>query len=371
MDVRSDEGLVVKRAAPGDEHGADRLRSEAAILDRLRHPGIVQLMELRDEPGTGVELCTVRVVGAAWTSLAGADPSTIARAVAALATTIADLHDLGVTHQRLTADHVLLDPAGRPVVCGFGGATATLDAENAAGDVAAIGRLLADLLPGRPGDPLASLRARPRTGRVRHADLAAALERLVAESTAAEWTARPTARTLADQLWSAVDQAAAAPSGRIAVRSRDWWARRMAGGAAVVVALLGWYTVATARPARPAHRAASVHAAPPVPSSPKAGGGNVVMIDGHRYEVGGPGDQVVVGRFDCAHTTAAVLTPLGGLFVFDQLAGEGTDVTARHLRDVDPSAALSTADHDGDGCEELVVRPVGGEPIILSGVAAS
>ena len=49
-------------------------------------------------------------------------PGGLAGLVASLATTVADLHDLGIVHGRLSADHVSSTPANRPVLCGFGDA---------------------------------------------------------------------------------------------------------------------------------------------------------------------------------------------------------------------------------------------------------
>ena len=47
---------------------------------------------------------------------------------AAVATTIADLHALGFCHGGIEASHVLLDEAGRPVLCSLGRSKATATA---------------------------------------------------------------------------------------------------------------------------------------------------------------------------------------------------------------------------------------------------
>jgi hypothetical protein len=78
--------------------------------------------------------------------------------VVAAATTVADLHDLGVAHTRLAAEHVLLDAAGRPQLCGFGDAVVAtgggpLPVSVRAVDVAALGSLLRQLVTAEdPGD---------------------------------------------------------------------------------------------------------------------------------------------------------------------------------------------------------------------------
>ena len=371
MPVRVDAGVAVKRARPDDPASAQRLRREAEALQRLTHPGLVQLIGWADDPAGGAELRTVAVTGPPLMSLVGSETASITRTVAALATTVADLHELGVAHTRLTADHVLLDEAARPVICGLGETVATNPNEReAADDVAALGRLLAECLEVDPVDPLASLRNRRLARRDGDAGLQASLERLMRQATAEDWRDRPTARTLADALWTVVDHAGAGH--RPQRRPGPRWspgARWAAGAAVGVAALIGWYAVAVAA-ARPARRAAPTRsirsATPERPQGGAAPNGTVLTIDGHRYAVGAPGDQVVVGQFDCAHTTAAVLTPQGGLFVFDQLATDGVDVTARHLRDVDPSATVKISDDDGDGCDELVVQPVAGPATTVS-----
>src|SRR3954469_8923329 len=94
---------VTKRAAADDEVAVDRLRREAELLERAAHPGVVELVDLDEDADEWVELRTVAVDGPALTSLAGADPDSAARVIAALATTVADLHDLGLAHTRIGA----------------------------------------------------------------------------------------------------------------------------------------------------------------------------------------------------------------------------------------------------------------------------
>jgi hypothetical protein len=75
--------------------------------------------------------------------------SEVAGLGAAVATTLADLHDAGITHGRVGADHILVGTAGGPVLCGFAEAVASgHGASPAAGtmDVIALGRTLAAVL---------------------------------------------------------------------------------------------------------------------------------------------------------------------------------------------------------------------------------
>ena len=142
--------VVVKRAAPGTPEAA-RLRWEATVLDHARHPGVVPLVSLTESSGS-VELRT-ELAGA--TTLASRSPRTTADGtalIAAVADTLAALHGRGIVHGRVCAEHIVIDPGGHPVLCGFGHASiAGGDRPTPVGgpsrhdDVAALGHLLAEL----------------------------------------------------------------------------------------------------------------------------------------------------------------------------------------------------------------------------------
>ncbi len=99
--------------------GRRRLRSESERLRRARHPGVVELLTVEEDPE---QTCLV-LAYAGTSSLAvpaRRDAAEIAAIIAAAATTVAELHDLGVVHGRIQASHIVIDPAGRPVLAGFG-----------------------------------------------------------------------------------------------------------------------------------------------------------------------------------------------------------------------------------------------------------
>src|SRR5687767_10334318 len=98
------------------EGDADALAREAAVLAVARHPGVVEVAG--EAPGRLV----LRWVGTR--TLAHLTPPVEQAAVlaASLAATVADLHALGLRHGRITPGRVVLDAAGRPVLCGFAGA---------------------------------------------------------------------------------------------------------------------------------------------------------------------------------------------------------------------------------------------------------
>ena len=198
-----DSGLVaVKRATTDSE--VERLRAEAFRLRRAGHPGVVTLVGHERVPG-GEEL-RLRYAGdplARWRgSLAE-----VAGLAAAVAATLADLHDLGLVHGRVDAGHVLVGADGRPRLCGFsepGEATA-------ADDVLALGRLVTTLVDaaddGRRG-PLAAAFARAGGA----AGERRALGRLLTRALDPEPGRRPSARALSTGILAAVPGASLPPA---------------------------------------------------------------------------------------------------------------------------------------------------------------
>lgn len=116
----SDEGETVVKAAETDEE-RQRLGREADFLRRVAHPGVVRLVGVEGDatPGTADRLILARVPGANLADHGALPPASVATWAAEVATTVADLHDVGWVHGNLRAEHVLLDGQGRPVLCGF------------------------------------------------------------------------------------------------------------------------------------------------------------------------------------------------------------------------------------------------------------
>ena len=108
-------GTVRKRAvSPSDR---DRLAQEAAVLRVARHPGVVELVAA----SPGAEALVLRsVTGGSLAGLGSVSPERAVTLGAAIATVVADLHDLGVVHGDLDPTHVLFDEAGAPVLCSLG-----------------------------------------------------------------------------------------------------------------------------------------------------------------------------------------------------------------------------------------------------------
>lgn len=190
-----DELVAVKRATT--PAASARLRVEAARLAQAVHPGVVTLVGSHQVEG-GDEL-RLGYAGESLEGWRGTLPQ-LAGLVAAVAATVADLHDLGIVHGRIDAGHVLVGPDGRPRLCSLSGPG---DA-TAADDVLAVGRLL-DGLADQAVDPR---RPRRRQGGAERR----ALARVVARATDADPRRRPSARTLSTSILAAVPAARLSPA---------------------------------------------------------------------------------------------------------------------------------------------------------------
>lgn len=197
--------VLVKTA--GSPSGRERLRREAAVLERFGHPNVAELLAC-DETTDSTTL-TQRWAGSQ--TLGGLTPMAADQAagvLASLAATVADLHDRGLAHGRIDGSHVVVAADGRPILCGLADATDAPDAPAVqAEDVAALGDLLrsavgTDLEP----DPIPDRsRFRPRLRRQRWSGYRArALLNLADQATAEQPEHRPTARQLAASLAATV-----------------------------------------------------------------------------------------------------------------------------------------------------------------------
>jgi hypothetical protein len=197
--------IAVKTAINADEM-AD-LAEEARRLQTARHPGVVAFVDYR-VTGDCAELHT----GYAGESLEcwSGTAAQIAGVAAAVATTLADLHELGIIHGRVDRSHVLMGPDGRPKLCGFSPLERSADP---ADDVAAVGRMLERMIE-EPGVS-SNRRRRPwrLSGGARLAGLVGlpgllaerrALAQVVAHATDPNPTRRPPARGLARSILAAV-----------------------------------------------------------------------------------------------------------------------------------------------------------------------
>ncbi len=141
--------FTVQRRSDDPEHRA-RLVQIAALLRSVAHPGVEAFVALEDDGGS-TTLVTAFAGGRDLSTGAPRRARDLARLGAAILGTLADLHDLGVTHGPLTASAVRLH-ADDPVLCGFADGRSYPVGERAswwgarAADERSVGRLLVDLL---------------------------------------------------------------------------------------------------------------------------------------------------------------------------------------------------------------------------------
>ena len=420
---------VVKRSGPGP--GAIRLRHEAEMLRRAAHPGVVELID-EQSGDEGTTLTTAFVGGGTLREHLGdrCDLRLAARVSAVVAATLADLHDRGIAHGRVSADHILMGAGGRAVVCGWAEATVATEpgagAPQAHADVAALGTLLRELAEGRTTAEADALRrvgdralAADPAARPSMRSLMTALRTLVPEGTASDRPAPVTAartgpRVLAPRL-------ATRPAGHRA-RTRPGAAGLLAVGALVgvavaVVSLAGGgsadppvdHAAVAGTPAeRPPGPSASPSVAPTSTSTtlptgqvwpPVAGeddacppvpapvavdvdgdgceeavevAAGLVSTAGARWQVGAATDVVVVGDWDCdGSATPAVVRPgTGVVWLFPRWAGPGEDVPAELAAVVPEAVSATTVERPPTApattCARIEVVDQAGNPTMVS-----
>ncbi len=348
--------LAVKQAADHPDAEA-RLRTEAELLTRLDHPGVVQLVEL--DEGPPVRLLTAFVGPDSWARQAPADPAEITEGLAKVVSIVADLHDLGLAHGAIRAEHVLVGGDGRPVLCGL--ADAISDSEDALiDDCVALAELIRTL-DAHNSDPgrgeLETVARRLETG----GGARAATHQLDALSrpnpSVADTTSRPSPRILA---FTAVVVLAVA--GVVALGTAN--SGQPVAGAGPVAE-----TAPVASPI-PVPPHPDEEATPPPSSSPDPPAPSVdldapvLVHQGRRYGIGAPGDLTVVGDWTCTGaSTPALLRPsTGEVAVFASWPTPEEAVDATFLVVVDGAESLEV--DANTGCDLLRARTRRGSQII-------
>jgi hypothetical protein len=370
--------IVVRRGTGAAD--AAHVRAVGERLAAAAHPGVVEVVS-----STGTDdLWELQLVHAGRpVSLVGPlSVEQVGGVAAAVAATLADLHAAGVVHGSIDGSHVLIGPHGRPALCGFDPAAGP--AARPEDDIAALGALIVELLgTDAEVEPIPERRWRrgaARTGWTRRSLL------LVADQACAEPpTRRPSARRLAAAIADAVPGAqvpdapapitAADPLDSLRPRSEDEQPHARLPGA--ICALLGVVALGAGawRVAQPMRAAEAVRSAPasmqPTTTRPPITvEGTSVAMGGRHFEIGQPGDLVVVGDWDGdGEPTAAVLRPpTGEVFVFRSWT-TGDDVVVRAVATVEAAVEL-LVDRVGDH-DQLVVRAAdGSRHQILSGAPA-
>ena len=335
--------LVAVKQAHDPDHRA-RLRHEADLLGRLDHPGVVRFVDYDDGPPAALR--TAFVGPDSWRT-SHADTA----AFAALTATLADLHDSGLAHGDLRADHVLLDPEQRPILCGFA-AAGPATAERMHTDRVALAAMLRDEASRQPHGAAHRMR-----------DAAEALEEPALPTRAA-------IRLLDERAPTAAEPRRQRPSTRVIVAAL---AALVVVAAVVAAMAVGDEPQPTAAPPEPS-MTAPVPTAPPEPAMPAplpsatptaaaTEPAEVVVHDGRRYGVGAAGDLVAVADWNCSGVpTPAVLRPATGeLAVF--AAWPDPEATAVPATTVVIDTAVDFI-LDDEPCPELRVRTASGSQLV-------
>ncbi len=293
------EGALV---AAKQSSAADRLRAEADTLGRLRHPGVVELISF--EPGPPATLRTVWAGTDTWDRQPPTTRDTIPAALAAIATTLADFHDIGLCHAAVTPDHVIVGSDGRPVLCGLGDAV-PVDPESQRNDVSGLLGLVEHLQHAADDDCRAGLRRLADHLREPESDLRSFVHLagdtvVEADEGNARW--RPPSRVVA------VSVAAVLTIGTAAIAlTRPDHSPVEPIAAAVSVA---------PRPTRPPSPSAAIIEASASSTTQAVRGdpsGAFINHDGRRYSLGTVGDITVLGDWNCdGEPTPALLQRSSG-----------------------------------------------------------
>lgn len=172
------------------------LKREAELLKKLRHPQVVNFIDIAETADGGQKLYTSFVSSDTWATRPINDPVERTEGMAALTAVIADLHALGITHRNLTANHVMYGENDRPVICSFTRA-GDVSTENVHLDLCALADLMHDnqLEHGHITSKLASLADDARSGFLNAKELTQQLDRLLAQKSAKQRGAKQKRKT--------------------------------------------------------------------------------------------------------------------------------------------------------------------------------
>jgi eukaryotic-like serine/threonine-protein kinase len=110
-DVRTDERVAIKRVQHANPEAVARFRREARLLEMFRHPGVVAIREVIDEP-SGFAIVMERLEGVTLEQRLGSSSLTSANAqpiLAKLFHIVAEAHDRGIVHRDLKPSNVYFD----------------------------------------------------------------------------------------------------------------------------------------------------------------------------------------------------------------------------------------------------------------------
>ncbi|CAB4614360.1 unannotated protein [freshwater metagenome] len=391
MRVESDASGAIRMVRSGTGPAESAVRSEAAILNRVRGPGVVAIVA-STEIADGFEFSTSWIGYRSLSTLRR--PLSVNRAAGfclAIGSTLQRIHAVGVVHNRLDPTRVLLDEKGRPTICGF--RSASIDSRLQGCDVAALIGLTLWMLDSP--DVTSSTRRGTRSDhRLQRRRLLAYLHSLAERRDDEMPTLEEILVTVrrmvpgatlglgpeADEVTTPQQTVAVRPSSEPVRTQRSRWAPIAALGMAIVVGstALG-IRISHDSPQRATEQSSSSTTeevdvdrsrAMAAVSDPSAETGvildaesgippeaPIVSIGASRYRIGRSGDTAVVLAPDCDRQTSIYLfrPESGVLFVFDSLATSEVDTapTSRF-----PLNDVSSIEADVDpftGCNALAI----------------
>jgi eukaryotic-like serine/threonine-protein kinase len=245
-------GRTVAIKVPPDDLQADTSRREALFHDAnaalaLSHPNIATLYEIGDEHGTAY-LVFEFAPGETLKHVIAGQPMNPRRAVdlaAQIGDALADAHASEIVHGRLGTDAVIVTPKGNAKILDFGFARWTEGAAIRGGgaeereDIEALGRLLFEMLTGKPSVTAAA--GRPTA---LNPSLPDELRAMVSKSVGAEGDSYQSAAAMAAELRSVaaiLDVRAVSDVRVVPVRSRParWRAAWIIAAGLLALAALG------------------------------------------------------------------------------------------------------------------------------------
>ena len=353
IETGSDGEMRVVKSGAGPSEVS--VRAEAAMLRRVRGPGVVAIVDSRELPD-GFEFATSWIGNRSLADMAR--PMSANRAAGfclAIGATLQRIHGSGVVHNHVDPSHVLLDDHGRPTLCGFGSSTA--DGRSARADVVALAALVVDLLS---DDELDRKQPSPdRSGRRsdRHR-LLRSLQPIADEALEPIPDLEQllgTVRKLAPEatlgLAPRSASAASRPSERRTVKVASAVGIAMAAALVVGFTATRWPTT-KADPAGFGPEPTTLQGRPqPVGDAP------TVTLDGSLFRIGRAGDIAVARSIDCeADTSVYVLRPeTEMLYVFDSIATLGHDTSPSSESKRSGAVSIEPTVDPFTGCDALAI----------------
>lgn len=152
---------VALKVIDADASGGHDPSREIAVLERARHPHLVQLHDYLALPGGRVMLVLQLAEGGNLAQLVGArgflTPGELVTLTAPLATTLADLHLAGVVHADVCPSNVLFCADGRPLLGDLG--TARIAGDSDQDSFASAGFVAPEVVAGERPSPAADVYA--------------------------------------------------------------------------------------------------------------------------------------------------------------------------------------------------------------------